>query len=316
VVGLANASTGALVSTTAYSPWGVIRATTGTEKTDLGFQSDPTDIDTGFVDMTTRNYSPGLGRFLTEDVLFGDPMDPTSLNQFIYGQGGPVTYTDPTGMYIVGEAPGACATHSDPIKGNQCSKNSAAYHLNSDGVNDPIDRSQVWELPDNPINDPERMFRDTVAFVRFISGFDDFKECFQGSGSGCGWALAGILPFGKFGKLARLGRASRAISHLDDFSDAGRVLDRGGYTAAGRELTKHATGQRGPSRFPVLHGGPSEINELAQSVLDDILTDPGTIVQPGYRGRFGDTLEFLAPSGRGAVYDPSGQFLFFIEWSP
>ncbi len=40
---------------------------------------------------TAYAYSPG-------DVLFGDPTDPVSLNQFAYGQENPVTMSDPTGM--------------------------------------------------------------------------------------------------------------------------------------------------------------------------------------------------------------------------
>lgn len=63
-----------------------------------GFQGDPTHSETGLVDMMTRYYLPGLGRFTTRDVVMGDPLDPASLNQFGYGVNAPITFTDPTGM--------------------------------------------------------------------------------------------------------------------------------------------------------------------------------------------------------------------------
>ena len=55
------------------------------------------------------------------------------------------------------------------------------------------------------------------------------------------------------------------------------------------------------------------INEQAQTVVDDILTTPGTSISNGFRGRFGKTIEVTATNGRGIVYDAMGKFLFFKE---
>jgi RHS repeat-associated protein len=96
VVGVASTA-GSLVGTRSFSPWGEPRTTTG-EQTLFGSQSDPTDPDTGLVDMTSRYYDPGMGRFTTRDVLFGDPTMPVSLNQYVYGADSPLSYADPTGM--------------------------------------------------------------------------------------------------------------------------------------------------------------------------------------------------------------------------
>src|SRR5689334_12380566 len=75
---------------------------------------------------------------------------------------------------------------------------------------------------------------------------------------------------------------------LDSLSQAGQVLDRGGFTAAGRSLTKHGAGARsGNSLFPQARGNLAQISEIAQNRLDDILTDPGSVMTNGYRGRFG-----------------------------
>jgi RHS repeat-associated protein len=83
-----------------YSPWGALGTSTG-EQGLFGFQGDYTDGSTGQVDMSARWYEPGLGRFSSRDVLFGDPMNPTSLNQFVYGADAPITFTDPAGMLPV-----------------------------------------------------------------------------------------------------------------------------------------------------------------------------------------------------------------------
>ena len=82
VVGLGT-TTGSVAGTRSFDPWGEVRATTG-ETAWLGFQGDPTDPDTGLVDMLTRNYLPSIGRFTTGDVLLGELAGPASLNQFGY----------------------------------------------------------------------------------------------------------------------------------------------------------------------------------------------------------------------------------------
>lgn len=99
VVGLVDMA-GQTTATRSYSPWGEVRASGG-EETLFGFQGDPTDPDTGLVDMVTRFYEPALGRFTTRDVVFGDSANPTSLNLFVYAWDTPVTLADPEGMYPV-----------------------------------------------------------------------------------------------------------------------------------------------------------------------------------------------------------------------
>jgi RHS repeat-associated protein len=84
---------------TEFDAWGnkVASQTTGTQAY-LGFQGDPTDADTGWVDMGARKYLASLGRFMTQDPLFGDIRNPTSLNQFAYGADNPMTFVDPDGL--------------------------------------------------------------------------------------------------------------------------------------------------------------------------------------------------------------------------
>lgn len=126
--------------------------------------------------------------------------------------------------------------------------------------------------------------------------------------------VSGPIVIGGVG-LRVLGTAIRGIGSLDDLSRAAGVASgKNGFTVAGHALTKHAAGQRtGSSAFPVLRGNPAAINRQAQDIVDDILTAPGTTVLRSYRSRFGDTIEHVAPNGRGVVYGSDGSFLFFRE---
>lgn len=112
LIGWANTS-GSLVGTALYDPWGQPLSATGEMATvppdgALRFQSDLTDASTGQVDMLTRLYEPTLVRFGVRDVLFGDPLNPLSLNLHVYGAANPVTYWDPTGMVPVEGGTGQC----------------------------------------------------------------------------------------------------------------------------------------------------------------------------------------------------------------
>jgi hypothetical protein len=79
-------------------------------------------------------------------------------------------------------------------------------------------------------------------------------------------------------------------------------------------LTKHGAGARaGNTIFPAGKGNPLTINQIAQDIVDDILTAPGSTIQGSTRGRFGPTLEVTAPNGQGIVYGANGKFLFFKE---
>lgn len=60
-------------------------------------------------------------------------------------------------------------------------------------------------------------------------------------------------------------------------------------------------------------GNKQVINRQAQEIVDEILTNPKTVRQQSFRGRFGGTTEFTGPDGRGLVFDKEGSFLFFKQ---
>jgi len=90
---------GNVTGTFAYDPWGNPTDHVGDDATNhkQRFQSQYTDQTTGLVDMNARLYDPTLGEFTAQDSVFGQTSDPTSLNQYTYGEDSPVTYADPSG---------------------------------------------------------------------------------------------------------------------------------------------------------------------------------------------------------------------------
>ena len=111
----------------------------------------------------------------------------------------------------------------------------------------------------------------------------------------------GKINAGKFGQL-----------ELDSLTKTGASMDpaakSGNFTIAGRALQKH--GSRDGSAYPAARGTPTQINEQGQKILDGIVKTPGASVKEG--NRFGG-FDVIAPDGRGARFDPQGNFRGFLE---
>jgi len=70
----------------------------GTGKSNYGFANEWTDSYIKLIYLRSRYYAPATGRFLTKDVWQGDYTRPLSLNKWMYVEGNPVNYTDPSGQ--------------------------------------------------------------------------------------------------------------------------------------------------------------------------------------------------------------------------
>lgn len=117
-------------------------------------------------------------------------------------------------------------------------------------------------------------------------------------------------------KLAAMGLFAAGIlapgagyGSLDDLSRSGGRLISGDLTRAGQKLEQHQGGL-----FPKVFGSAAEKSALGQHVLDDILTHPGTKEIAITSGHFKGGRRFIAPSGRGATFDASGEFQYFGEY--
>ncbi|WAP55056.1 polymorphic toxin-type HINT domain-containing protein [Streptomyces sp. S465] len=109
---------------------------------------------------------------------------------------------------------------------------------------------------------------------------------------------------------------------VDVASQSGAKIDpsdkRGEYTLAGRALAKHAGRNGNPNGWPLPAGkqNPAGWNAAGQDMLDEILTNSGSVSSPGY-GRIGgqwqDTVDIRLPSGLGARFSQSGAFSGFLD---
>ncbi|MEU1390715.1 MULTISPECIES: RHS repeat-associated core domain-containing protein [unclassified Nonomuraea] len=88
-------STG-LTTSTAYDPFGAVTAQTGA-KSNLGYQSEYTDPDTGKANMHARWYQPGAGTFVSRDTTTLAPAPSVQANHYTYANATPLTGADPTG---------------------------------------------------------------------------------------------------------------------------------------------------------------------------------------------------------------------------
>ncbi len=256
------------------------------------------------IHMNGRVFDPALGRFLSADPFVPDPDNTQSFNRYSYVYNNPLSFTDPSGFC----APPECGTEvvGGPLYDRE-------PHFSS---SPPDYRHGI------PLNDPSLLF----AKIRDADWEQIAKDWWPGyqlgsciyesiSGEGCGatkWTMAiiGAVPL----PAAKGAQAARGLGSLDDLSRAAGALDRGGLSAAGRQLQKH--GSRSGSAFPGARGNPAAINRQAQDIVDELLTTPGTSSVTRHHARFGDVLEIRAPDGRGLRYGADGKFFGFLEPRP
>lgn len=102
-----------------------------------------------------------------------------------------------------------------------------------------------------------------------------------------------------------------ASLNINKFAEAGKVLDRAGFTKAGRALMKHS--YREDSVFPKPLGNPSQVNEHGQKVLESILNHPERKVVHKHTNNFGEVIDIHAPGIGGVRFNSSGEMIGFLE---
>jgi len=90
--------TGAITFTQAYDPYGAATVSDGTGQSAYGFTGEQQDVYAGLVYLRARYYDPVDGRFLSRDTWAGDDNRPLSLNRWMYVEGNPIKWGDPSGM--------------------------------------------------------------------------------------------------------------------------------------------------------------------------------------------------------------------------
>jgi RHS repeat-associated protein len=98
-VRLTTNSTGGVVKSRKYWPWGEETTTSGPLA--LGFAGMERDLETEYTSPRyydhARSLETGFGRFLSPDLLSGNVGDPQSWNRYTYARNNPLKYVDPDG---------------------------------------------------------------------------------------------------------------------------------------------------------------------------------------------------------------------------
>jgi RHS repeat-associated protein len=95
-----------------YYPYGVVTYTTGASQTEFGFTGEQYDTYIKLIYLRSRHYSPADGRFTSRDTWSGDVKRPLSLNRWMYVEGNPVNFTDPSGYNSAWDN---CDERSNPV---------------------------------------------------------------------------------------------------------------------------------------------------------------------------------------------------------
>ena len=80
-----------------YDAFGNLIHSSGTTPNEFLFAGEQFDADLGHYYNRARYLNPVTGRFITMDVLEGDPQSPISLHKYLYASADPVELVDPTG---------------------------------------------------------------------------------------------------------------------------------------------------------------------------------------------------------------------------
>ncbi len=88
-----------------YTPFGVPLWSAGRATSGYGFTGERWDGEVALLYLRARYYEPGVGRFLTEDIVPGYSWMPRSLHLYVYAWNNPVRLVDPSGRQ---QPPGDC----------------------------------------------------------------------------------------------------------------------------------------------------------------------------------------------------------------
>jgi RHS repeat-associated protein len=110
-----TSSAAGITLTQTYEPYGHVLDSTGTGLSNYGFANEWTD-GTGLQHLRARYLDTGIGRFISRDVWGGNYNSPGSLNRWMYVEGNPVNWTDPSGKKRV------CPTGYIHTEQNECIK--------------------------------------------------------------------------------------------------------------------------------------------------------------------------------------------------
>lgn len=97
-------SQGGLTDSYNYSSYGELVQSTGITQNSYLYRGEQFDLSTGLQYLRARYYNPKNGRFNSIDPLEGSLDKPVEKHRYMYGNNNPISYSDPSGKFSVGEA--------------------------------------------------------------------------------------------------------------------------------------------------------------------------------------------------------------------
>lgn len=166
------------------------------------------------------------------------------------------------------------------------------------GVASHFSRNEAFLNEASPVQGYENLVVDAHEFIDQVFSTDQ-AELYSSGAKGVKDNFAvGMIPLpGSF--------------EVTKFTEAGKVLDRAGFTKAGRALMKH--GYREGSSFPKPTGNITQVNEHGQKVLESIINHPEKKIIYGNTTRHGHIIDIYAPDIGGVRYTSEGEFITFLE---
>jgi len=106
----------------------------GDSENDYLFAGEQFDEALGQYYLRQRYYDATTGRFTRRDTWEGNNLDPITLNKYLYGNGNPVNYTDPTGLFSLAEISAARSIRNALAEIQFSSYSELIRHTDSDGI--------------------------------------------------------------------------------------------------------------------------------------------------------------------------------------
>lgn len=97
-----TSSTGTILSSYEYGPFGEVLSGSTAEDSFYGYNAEEYNPQTELVYLRARYYNPSDGRFGVEDTYGGNLSNPATLNRYAYVENNPVNKTDPSGYLPTG----------------------------------------------------------------------------------------------------------------------------------------------------------------------------------------------------------------------
>jgi RHS repeat-associated protein len=213
-------STGAIIETADYYPYGSIRLDTGSFKEQRKYIGQEYDNETSLSYLNARYYDGNRGQFISQDPVFLNPegqgkeiftaflTDPQTQNSYSYARDNPITLKDPDGKWTKGQV---------------------------EGVNYLYDNSPAWRYAmDNPVKTGAII--GVGAGLGFVAGASVATTLsanyLGGIGLGCAINCPTVAKglqlgekFGKYGKVVE--NTGQRITSYGEIHGPEKIVERG-----------------------------------------------------------------------------------------